>query len=175
MNAGAILGIGIDVVHLGRFARRLESVAFARRVFTPAEIAAAEGEAAPLVGQAIRFAAKEAVMKCLGAGIRQGLWFSQIEVLEGERTAPRLVLHRAARDLWRARGGGTWRLSLIRRGTHAHAFVILHAPILQPAEIDPAPGLVANGSSPDLPEAGEADVAVAGLGNPKFSVSAPGP
>ncbi len=37
-------------------------------------------------------------MKALGAGIRQSVWFTAIEVLAAESGAPAVMLHRAARD-----------------------------------------------------------------------------
>ncbi|MDF2235333.1 holo-ACP synthase [Albimonas sp. CAU 1670] len=128
MSGGAILGLGMDAVGLARFARRLESEAFRRRVFTPAEIASAERRANPVLPYALRFAAKEAAMKCLGAGIRQGLWFSQIEVEADRGGAPRLRLHRRAAEVARARGGGGWRLCLSATDAQAHALAILLAP-----------------------------------------------
>src|SRR5207245_4844001 len=61
--AGAVIvGVGIDVVDVDRFARILSRrPALAERLFTPAE------RRLPIASLAARFAAKEAVAKALGA------------------------------------------------------------------------------------------------------------
>lgn len=57
-----IVGIGIDVVDVARFAETLERTpALRERLFTPAE------RALPMASLAARFAAKEALAKALGA------------------------------------------------------------------------------------------------------------
>ena len=57
-----IIGVGIDVVDIGRFGATLERTpALRERLFTPEE------RDLPLQSLAARFAAKEAVAKALGA------------------------------------------------------------------------------------------------------------
>ena len=57
-----IMGIGVDTVNIERFERIVtETPAFVRRVFTPNE------RTRNVRSQAVRFAAKEAVAKVLGA------------------------------------------------------------------------------------------------------------
>ena len=57
-----IIGIGVDTVNIERFERIVtETPAFVRRVFTPNE------RTRNIRSQAVRFAAKEAVAKVLGA------------------------------------------------------------------------------------------------------------
>lgn len=102
-----IVGIGIDLVNIARFQRRLESKSFLDRVFTEAELAEVGEHCDPEQALAIKFAHKEAVMKCLGAGIRQGVWFSQIGVT-GEGAGLRLDLARCARDVGDAFGRCYW-------------------------------------------------------------------
>jgi len=69
---------------------QLAGAAFASRAFTPAEIAACAGAHDPAEHLAGKFAAKEALMKALGAGLAQGLSFGEIEILPDERGAPQL-------------------------------------------------------------------------------------
>ncbi len=76
---------GIDIVELSQFAKNLESNAFIRKVFTPAEIAICEGARNSGQCYAGKFAVKEAFMKAVGQGIRQEVWFTQIEVLNPEK------------------------------------------------------------------------------------------
>ncbi|MDR1237152.1 MAG: holo-ACP synthase [Propionibacteriaceae bacterium] len=65
-----IVGIGIDIVDLRRFADALAGNGFSERVFSPAELKTAPQQATParnLEYFAGRFAAKEALAKALGA------------------------------------------------------------------------------------------------------------
>jgi holo-[acyl-carrier protein] synthase len=83
-----ILGIGIDITEIKRMEESLQSEAFQRKVFTPSELKAVDGFKNKAERLAGKFGAKEAFMKALGAGIRQEVWFSQIEVLNEESGKP---------------------------------------------------------------------------------------
>jgi holo-[acyl-carrier protein] synthase len=98
-----IIGIGIDLAQVSKLANSLQSAAFLRKTFSEAELAdsaLAKNGAERLAG---KFAAKEAFMKAAGRGIRQGLWFSQIEVLHRESGQPYIQVsgeaERALQDL----------------------------------------------------------------------------
>jgi holo-[acyl-carrier protein] synthase len=63
-----ILGTGIDIIEVKRIKRTLNgNKGFARRVFTPGEIAYCESKANKYQHYAVRFAAKEAILKALGS------------------------------------------------------------------------------------------------------------
>ena len=83
-----IKGIGTDIDDLKRMANAVEREAFLTRVFTPEEIAYCEskmkGKTASYAG---RFAAKEAIMKALGTGLREGR-LVDIEIVNDELGAP---------------------------------------------------------------------------------------
>lgn len=66
-----MLGIGVDAVELVRFKSSLRrgGRSFLERVFTPAEQAYCRAQPKPWASYAVRFAAKEAVLKALGLGI----------------------------------------------------------------------------------------------------------
>lgn len=68
-----IVGIGCDIIEIERIARAIKSESFIRRVFTADEAAYCQrrGQQAP-ASFAARFAAKEAVLKALGTGLREG-------------------------------------------------------------------------------------------------------
>ena len=70
--------IGIDIVEIPRIKGALErwGERFLQRIYTSQEIAYCRGRAPQL---ASRFAAKEAVMKALGTGIR-GVGWREVEV-----------------------------------------------------------------------------------------------
>ena len=72
-------GIGIDVIEIERIERALERrPALRERLFTPAELAYADSHQRPGRHLAARFAAKEAVIKALGA---DGVGPGSIEVV----------------------------------------------------------------------------------------------
>lgn len=87
-----ILGLGIDLVQIEKISRSLRAEGFMERVFTPAEIAACRAVKNSAQAFAGKFAAKEACMKALRAGIRQGIWFTDIEVLNAPAGDPALTL-----------------------------------------------------------------------------------
>lgn len=79
---------GIDIVHIFKFAENIKSDAFIRKVFTPAEIAICKVSTDPVQCYAGKFATKEAFIKAIGKGVRQEVWFTQMEVLEGQKGKP---------------------------------------------------------------------------------------
>lgn len=120
-----IVGIGIDIVDLADFAGRLQQPGFIRKVFSAAEIELCEQYAAPAEHYAGKFAAKEATMKALGAGIRQGVWFTQIEVLNETSGRPFVRLQGAGARRAEALGAGTIHATLSHTLGLAVAVVIL--------------------------------------------------
>lgn len=122
-----ILGHGIDIVEISRIESMLEDHAdrFATRCFTEQEQAYAE-ESPRVRGEryAGRFAAKEAVLKALGTGLRYGLEFTQIEVERTGEGAPTLRLHGKAAEMAQSRGIARWHISLSHAGGFAVATVI---------------------------------------------------
>lgn len=120
----AIVGIGIDLVNVTRFRQRLESRSFLARVFTEVELAEANKRSDRAPALAIKFAHKEAVMKCLGAGLRQGVWFSQIDVM-GEGAGLHVDLVRCARDVANAFGRCYWHHACSTRDDYVFAQAML--------------------------------------------------
>jgi holo-[acyl-carrier protein] synthase len=122
-----IVGIGVDEVEVARMAATLGRTPSTRdRLFTAAEQAYADSAEPAMASQrfAARFAAKEAVLKSLGAGLG-ACKFVEIEVArDDESGAPALVLHGAAADLATERGAARLHLSLSHTASSAVAFVI---------------------------------------------------
>lgn len=86
-----ILGIGIDIVDIGRFKRALErwGDSFTTRLFTEDELSYCLKRKRPEFHLAARFAAKEAFFKAIG--IREGIKrFTDISVLKSAGGAPSL-------------------------------------------------------------------------------------
>jgi holo-[acyl-carrier protein] synthase len=120
---GALLGLGIDSVDIPRFAQVLgRRPDLALRVFTPGEQHYAAGLANPVPSLAVRFAAKEAVMKALGVGLGAFDWVD-VEVVRAEGGAPSLVVTGRAAALAGGRGIASWHLSLTHTDTVASALV----------------------------------------------------
>ena len=89
-----MLVTGVDVMEIHRIKRVAEEYGdrFLKRIYTEGELAYARGRAPQL---ATRYAAKEAVMKLLGTGIR-GVRWRDIEVVRHPGMAPHIKLHNTA-------------------------------------------------------------------------------
>src|SRR5438270_3878196 len=77
-----ILGIGTDIVECLRIGRMIEQHGelFLRRVYTEREICWCQARKHATEHFAGRWAAKEAVLKCLGSGWRRGLSWTDVEI-----------------------------------------------------------------------------------------------
>lgn len=111
-----MIGIGVDLVEVDRMRDALaRTPTLADRLFTPGERAYATAAKDPAERYAVRFAAKEAVMKALGVGLGAVGWHD-IEVVRAASGAPSVALTGRAAGLAEAAGVGTWKLTL----THTH-------------------------------------------------------
>lgn len=124
----AIVGVGIDIVDVGRMKRVLGAGSrgerFKRRVFTDEERAYCEGRAARAAeSYAARFAAKEAVKKALGSPARFGFAWPDIEVIRLASGAPRIVLHGRTKAKAQSMGASVIHLSL----SHVETFAVAQA------------------------------------------------
>ena len=119
-----MIGIGTDVVELDRFRETLaRRPGLAERVFRDGERLYAEQRTDPTERYAVRFAAKEAVMKALGVGLG-AFSLRDVEVVKAPSGAPSLVLHGRAAEVAADRGVQTWLLSLSHSDRSAVAFVV---------------------------------------------------
>jgi holo-[acyl-carrier protein] synthase len=123
LGTGA-LAVGVDVVDLERFRQAVgRRPAIAERLFTPAERELAASSADPAKRLAVRFAAKEAVMKALGVGIG-GVSFREVEVCRGPTGAPSLALSGTAAARAERLGLRAWHLSMSHSDLVAVATVV---------------------------------------------------
>ncbi len=112
-----IVAVGTDVVDVERFSAALaRTPGLRQRLFTPAE------QALPNRSLAARFAAKEAVAKCLGAP--GGLRWQDAEVVRDEAGRPQVRVEGTVADAAAAAGVDTWHLSLSHDCGLALAFVV---------------------------------------------------
>ncbi len=95
-----IVGIGTDIVEVVRIGQMIEKHGelFLERVFTAREIRYCQGRKHAIEHYAGRWAAKEAVLKCLGTGWSKGISWTDIEVRNDLGGAPRIYLGGGARD-----------------------------------------------------------------------------
>ena len=89
-----IIGIGSDITDLRRIERSLTRFGerFTRRVFTEIERARAERKVDRIGAYAKRFAAKEACAKALGTGMRRGVFWKDMGVVNARSGQPMLTL-----------------------------------------------------------------------------------
>jgi holo-[acyl-carrier protein] synthase len=124
LGVGDVKGIGVDAVDVVRFRQVIERrPALLDRLFTEMERAYAGRCADPGPRLAVRFAAKEAVLKALGVGIGAAR-FRDVEVVRGSGGQPHLVLSGRAAALSAGRGVRRWHLSLTHTDTVAMASVV---------------------------------------------------
>jgi holo-[acyl-carrier protein] synthase len=124
-----ILGIGTDIVAVSRIRAVCErrGERFARRILHTGEWSGYRDAADPARLLARRFAAKEAVVKALGTGFRDGVGPSQIEVVHDARGAPGARLHGAAAACAAARGQARLWLSISDERDYAVAYALLES------------------------------------------------
>jgi holo-[acyl-carrier protein] synthase len=122
-----ILGTGVDLAEvdrirtaIGRYGRR-----FIDRIYTPGEIAYVERKANRFERYAGRFAAKEAGMKAIGTGWKQGVRWQDFEVANLPSGRPTLKLHGEAERIARQLGVKLISLSITHTAELGMAHVIL--------------------------------------------------
>jgi holo-[acyl-carrier protein] synthase len=122
-----IFGTGIDIVDISRFERFVKenNEPLFNRVFTPGERAYCAARRRSSQHYALRFAAKESFLKALGTGLRDGLSWRDMEVVNDPQGKPELMLHGRAEELFRHNGLSRIFLSLSHDGNYAIASVIL--------------------------------------------------
>lgn len=118
---------GVDLVRISRIERALDrhGERFLERVFTPSEILYSRRRPPEL---AARFAAKEAVAKALGVGMRmmarEGISWHEAEIVGDHRGKPVVRLHGRAAERAAELGLTEWAVSLSHTEEHAVAFVV---------------------------------------------------
>ena len=117
-----MLVTGVDIIEVSRVGGVVARYGdrFVRRIYTEGEITYSRGRAPQL---AARFAAKEAVMKALGTGIR-GVRWRDIEVVRRRGRAPSIKLHGTALARAERMGIDNLALAISHSESYAVAFVV---------------------------------------------------
>ena len=122
-----IFGIGVDIVDTGRFERfvRENNRPLLERLFTSGEIAYCAPRKQCATHYASRFAAKEAFLKALGTGLRDGLSWHDLEVVNDQLGKPLLRFTGKAAELYAQYNLKACHLSISHDGSAAVAMVVL--------------------------------------------------
>lgn len=128
-----ILGIGSDITDVRRIAKVIERHGdrFLNRVFTPIEQAKADRRRNRAETYAKRFAAKEACAKALGTGLRAGVWWRDMGVVNLPSGRPTMELTGGAKRRLQAITPAGYEaridLTITDEGPTAQALVIISA------------------------------------------------
>ncbi len=124
-----ILGIGTDIVRVTRMRQSLDRYGerFARRLLAPVELEEFRPHKLQAHFLAKRFAAKEALVKAMGTGFRDGVKLSDIW-LDHDVLGKPTIKSEGKTALWmRQMGVAVSHISLTDEDDYAVAFVILEA------------------------------------------------
>src|SRR5437588_8537784 len=88
-----IFGIGVDVLQSGRIAHTLErfGTRFIEHLLMPEEHAQLSRTQRRERFLAMRFAAKEAIVKAMGTGFAHGMWIRDVGVVQNPRGKPEVI------------------------------------------------------------------------------------
>lgn len=125
-----IFGIGVDTVDISRFERfvRDGNAPLFDRLFTANEREYCTARKRSAQHYALRFAAKEAFLKALGTGLRDGLSWKDMEVVNDPLGKPELRVSGRAAELAAENHVTGCFLSLSHDGNAAVAMVVLERP-----------------------------------------------
>lgn len=120
-----IVGIGCDIIEIERIARAIKRESFIQRVFTAKEAAYCKSRGQQAAASfAARFAAKEAVLKALGTGLREGS-LQEIAVANDALGKPLVQLSGHFAALAKQLGVKNIQISLSHSRDFAVAYVIM--------------------------------------------------
>ena len=109
-----IFGIGTDVLQIERVEKTWQRFGrhFAKRLLLDEELRLFETAKRPVRFLAMRFAAKEAIVKALGTGFANGVWVRDIGMLPNRLGQPQVIYSARGRELCRRLGVGAGHLTL---------------------------------------------------------------
>lgn len=143
----SVAGLGVDIVEIERMKRALaKSPNIRQKAFSVAEQEYCDKSSRPEIHYALRFAAKEAVLKALGTGFT-GMRFTDVEVVRDEKGRPSPKLSGRAAQVAEERGIVEMHLSLSFTHTTAVASAVAVTEASRPVKddrVDPRAELAAS-------------------------------
>ena len=94
-----IVGIGVDIIQNSRIKKAIKNKSFVNRIFTKSEILGSKIRNYKTNYFAKRFAAKEAFIKSIGIGIRKGINFKDIYVINDKSGKPNIKFSNKVNNL----------------------------------------------------------------------------
>jgi len=91
-----IYGIGTDIANINRIKKSIKKKNFINRLFNNSEIKKCNSQINKANCYAKRFAAKEACSKALGTGLRKGVFYRDMEIINLPSGKPTLRLYGGA-------------------------------------------------------------------------------
>jgi holo-[acyl-carrier protein] synthase len=124
-----IYGIGNDIVEVKRFQRFLDegNLGVLERLLTPEERSKCGLKKDAASCLSARFAAKEAFVKALGTGLRDGISWLDMEVINDALGKPELKLSGKTAEIYNSKQLGKIHLSLSHDSGSAIAMVVLES------------------------------------------------
>ena len=109
-----IFGIGIDVLQLSRMEQTYDrfGTRFAERLLMEEEYRLFETTRRPVRFLAMRFAAKEAIVKALGTGFANGIWLRDVGMVPNRLGQPQVIYSERGRSVCERLGVGEGHLTL---------------------------------------------------------------
>jgi len=109
-----IFGIGVDVLEVKRIGETLERFGrhFVERLLMPEEQAQLANTRRPERFIAMRFAAKEAIVKAMGTGFAHGVWIRDVGVVQNAWGKPEVVFSARGDRVRRGLGVGDGHVTL---------------------------------------------------------------
>jgi len=124
-----IFGVGTDIVKISRMEKNLASHGerFAKRILSEAEFSDYANVVSKGAFLAKRFAAKEAAVKALGTGFRDGISMTHISVGHDDLGKPLLVFADAALKIATDKNIKAMHLSIADEKEYAVAYVVMES------------------------------------------------
>ena len=109
-----IYGIGTDIVQIQRIERLHEKYGerFVERLLLPSEADAFRAQSRPGRFLAMRFAAKEAIVKAMGTGFAHGIWIRDVGVVQNRWGRPEVLFSERGDAVRRELGAGEGHVTL---------------------------------------------------------------